>query len=222
MPDRITFTTEDGVTIVGAWNEAPANAGAILLLHMMPTTRESWGAMQKTLADKGLSSLAIDLRGHGESTQGPEGTTLNYREFTDEQHQGSSLDVEAAIAWLRDKKIEYGRMGLMGSSIGATLALVALADEPRIPSAVLLSPGDYRGLRLVEASQDLNPDQSLCILASADDSQAYAASKQLSTDAPVDHKEFIEYAASGHGNAMLDKVTELPGLLADWLLATLR
>lgn len=222
MFERVSFPTVDGVTIVGTWSEAPAANGAVILLHMMPATRDSWKNVQEAFAKKGLSTLAIDLRGHGESTQGPNGSVLNFHEFTDEMHQFSIVDIEAAVDWLRKKQYQLGRMAFMGGSIGATLALVSLADESRIPAAVLLSPGDYRGFDLNQESKQLHPEQALCILVSANDSQAALVSKKLSEEAPVEHKEFIEYADAGHGTAILDKVPELPDLLADWILASLR
>lgn len=222
MPERVSFPTVDEVTLVGTWVEAPAATGVVILLHMMLTTRSSWSKMQDALAKKGLSSLAIDLRGHGESTVGPKGSELSFQEFTDDMHQASIIDVEAAVNWLREKKYQLGRMAFMGGSIGATLALVSLADESRIPAAVLFSPGDYRGFKLVEESQRLNPEQALCILVSTNDSQSAAASKALSVEAPIDHKELIEYADAGHGTAILDKIPELPDLLADWIIASLR
>lgn len=222
MPERITLKTVDGVPVIGTWLEAPKPSGAVLLLHMMPLNRSSWADVQNTFAEKGLSSLAIDMRGHGESTVGAKGERLNYHEFTDEQHQDCGYDIEASIEWMRKKNYELGRMALMGSSIGAALALIALVDEPRIPVGVLVSPGDYRGIRLVEESRHLNYEQSLCILASADDQQSYAISKRLAEEAPIEKREFLEYTDAGHGNAILEKEVALPGLIADWILLSLR
>jgi dienelactone hydrolase len=222
MPERVSFPTVDGVTIIGTWNEAVGATGAAVLLHMMPATRASWAALQAALAGQGLSSLAIDLRGHGESTRGAEGT-LAYKGFTDEQHQASRMDVEAAVNWLRAKGLKPERIVLIGASIGANLALSALADEPRLPAAVLLSPGaDYHGLKALEEAEGLNPEQALYILASADDATSFSDSRRLRDMAPVERKTLVELTAAGHGTTMLEGDPTKAQDIATWAGTMLR
>ena len=83
MPKKITLTTEDNIEIVGNYIEGIDQRFAILL-HMMPATKESWDVWIEKLVSFGYSCLAIDERGHGESTMGG---TLRYPEFTDQEQQ---------------------------------------------------------------------------------------------------------------------------------------
>ena len=78
---RVVLTTSGAVTIVGNYYKGSADRGA-LLVHMMPATKESWGAFARVLEKQGYHVLAIDMRGHGESDGGPVG----YKNFSDEEH----------------------------------------------------------------------------------------------------------------------------------------
>src|SRR5690606_14495142 len=44
--------------------------------HQWPATRDSWGPLVADLLPAGVATLAFDLRGHGASTEGPEGAVV--------------------------------------------------------------------------------------------------------------------------------------------------
>lgn len=224
MAERITYKTDDEVTIVADWTAAPTTIGAVILLHMMPANRLSWAGFQGVLAKRGIASLALDLRGHGESTAGPEGATLDYKKFTDEEHQSSLFDVSGAFAWLRRRGFEGPRIALCGASIGANLALQQLLDEPQISGAALLSPGrDYHGTKAQDDVGGVLPHQSLWVAASeGDDQQSFDAAKELHDAAPVDRKTLVPLRNAGHGTAMLTAHPEVAEALADWLRDTIQ
>src|SRR6266540_1952694 len=48
-------------------------APAVILVHMLHRTRHDWDPVATRLASEGIGALAIDLRGHGESSGGIEG-----------------------------------------------------------------------------------------------------------------------------------------------------
>ncbi|MCE7960066.1 MAG: hypothetical protein DYH06_19335, partial [Acidobacteria bacterium ACB2] len=70
-PFKVTFPTSDGVTLAGTFRPSPAGQGApaVLLLHDFSRERREWADLLPAWAEKGLAALAIDLRGHGESTR---------------------------------------------------------------------------------------------------------------------------------------------------------
>ena len=145
------FTTKDGLTIVGDYYPGTGKSG-VLLLHMMPADRTSWQQLAGQLQENGFHVLAIDLRGHGQSTGGPNG----YQAFSDAQHQQSIFDIESAVEFLRSKGIEKIHMG--GASIGANLALQYASQHQEIASAMLLSPGlDYHGIHTDIWIENLKP-----------------------------------------------------------------
>ncbi len=217
MAERIVLTTVDDVKIIGDWTAAPTTVGAVLLLHMMPDTRGSWSDFARALVKRGIASLAIDLRGHGESTATTDGDTIDFREFTDEDHQISMFDVREALSWLRTRGLERERIAVGGASFGANLALRLLTEEPRLPGAMLLSPGaDYHGVKALEDAQNLGPYQALFIGASEDDSESFTCGSTLYADAPVENKTFVPYKTGGHGMRLFTSDPALIDKAADW------
>src|SRR3990167_3235399 len=101
MNEKVSFLTEDGVTVVGDYYEGGGEK-AVLLLHMMPSTRASWVSFANQLVADGFSALAIDLPLHCESIVGSLGT-LDYNNFSDAEHQASIHDVEVAVDYLKSR-----------------------------------------------------------------------------------------------------------------------
>lgn len=216
MPERLT--TFDHVTLVADWVPAPTTLGAVILLHMMPATRQSWAPFQRVLAERGLASLAIDLRGHGDSTQA-EGGSLAFQKFTDVQHARSINDVRAAYEWIRAKNIEPSRIGLAGASIGANLALQFLAEEPQLTGAILLSPGlNYHGVTTVDAAEKILPHQGVWMAASrGDDDESVAAIQQLEPLLAIENRINKIVDNHGHGTKIFETDPALMAEAADWL-----
>ncbi|HEX4936484.1 MAG TPA: alpha/beta hydrolase, partial [Gemmatimonadaceae bacterium] len=65
---RVSFRTDDGVTVAATWYEPSVRpAPAVILVHMLNRSRRDWDSFASRLASSGIGALAIDLRGHGES-----------------------------------------------------------------------------------------------------------------------------------------------------------
>lgn len=175
--ERITFQTSDGVTIVGDWAKPDNAKKAALLLHMMPASRQSFEPLSKELNKIGIATLAIDLRGHGESVE-QSGKQLDYKNFSDSDHQASRLDVDGALNFLKSKGFNENAIAAIGASIGANLALDAMQRYSGIARGVLLSPGfDYRGVKTTPAMKGLLPTQKVWIFAAEGD--AYSADSSV-------------------------------------------
>lgn len=195
---RLTLQTVDGVTIVGDWNMPVGAAKVMLLLHMMPATRASFAPLAQALNREGAATIAIDLRGHGESTEGNDGR-LDYQKFSDAQHQASRLDVDSALNFLKSKGFSEERIALAGASIGANLSLDALQRYPGIRRGVLFSPGlDYRGVKTEPAMRRLGPDQKVWILAAKGDEYSAQSSLALQQLQPKTAKMTL-FEGSAHG-----------------------
>lgn len=216
MP-KVTFTTEDGVTIAGDHRPGPKDAPAALLLHMMPATKESWDALQIALAGRGFATLAIDLRGHGASVVGAGGVRLDYKKFTDAEHQAAMFDVDAAVRWLAEQGVPASRTALVGASIGANLAIVYAAAHPEVPAAVALSPGiDYHGVRTEDAAKALPRGQKLLLAASDDDEYAFSTIDALAkADA---NAELQRLSGAGHGTTMFVRRPDFLAYVSEWIV----
>lgn len=216
----VTFTTADGVRIAGLIRESGDRMRWALLLHMMPATKESYTALMDALDARGVSSLAIDFRGHGESTVTADGRTLDYETFTHEEHQAKLKDVEAAVAYL-EKTYGVGtrRIACVGASIGANLAIQYAAAHADVPGVVALSPGlNYRDIATMPLVQSLTRERHLFLIGSSDDEISGPAVEKLAERslAQTDVKQFTD---AGHGTRMFEKHSDLLGDVADWVAA---
>lgn len=201
--------TSDKVKIVYDWYPAEKPAGYLVLVHMMPATKESWKDFAERMQKEGFSSIAIDLRGHGQSQSGPEG----YEAFSDEEHQQSIKDLEAAVEFLKTQGAAPEKITLLGASIGANLCAWYLAEHPEIKSAVLLSAGEsYRGINLETILPKLHSSQKVLMFASEDDvrqnNSSAVVNKKLADLIPANvNKKLIIFSTGGHGTAYLDQAT---------------
>lgn len=204
--EKVTFQTADFITIAGDWAAPEGAKNAALLLHMMPETRESFTPLSAELNKKGIATLAIDLRGHGESSRmempGKPVVILDYKKFIDKDHQASRLDVDAALNFLASKGFNESAIHLIGASIGANLALDAMSRYKGIARGVALSPGmDYRGVKTESAVRALSPRQKIWLIAA--DGDKYSADSVTALHQL--QKETITltiFAGSGHGTAL--------------------
>jgi len=213
---RVSFRTEDGVTIAATWYEPSSRPGpAVILVHMLQRSRRDWEALASRLASSGIGALAIDLRGHGESF---------YGRSADETADYSAMvqDVRAARRFLAARSdVLPARIGIAGASIGANLAVLEAAGDSAIASIALLSPSlDYRGLR-IEAAVRKYGKRPMLLVASDDDPYAGRSAVDLQK-AGGGPRELMTLSGAGHGTNMLGRAWELPQALVDWFRRTLQ
>jgi dipeptidyl aminopeptidase/acylaminoacyl peptidase len=129
--ERITFSNPRGQRLVGILYEPDRSeaASAVILCHGMESSKESEKlvAMSRELATKGIAALRFDFACSGES----EG------KFEDITYSGEAEDLRAAfdfIAKRRPKKI-----GVLGSSMGGTVALLFAAQESKVAALVTIA-----------------------------------------------------------------------------------
>jgi alpha-beta hydrolase superfamily lysophospholipase len=207
---RVTFRTDDGVTLSGSWFEPSVRpAPAVVLVHMYRRSRHDWESFASLLASQGIGALTFDLRGHGESP-GALGADL----------APLVADVRAARRFLTSRGDVSGRVGIGGASLGANLALLEAADDPTVAAVALLSPSlDYRGLR-IEAAARKYGNRPLLIVSSDDDGYAMRTSHDLQKGAgPAREAMLLSHA--GHGTTMLVQSPDLMRSLVDWFRRTL-
>lgn len=205
-PRAVKIRTTDGWTLTAIWQPPAKRTGpAVVLIHGLAAGKGEWAAFSAELAAKGFGTLAVDLRGHGESLQGPYGRQ-DHESFGRGDFVRAQADVTAALAFLRAKGISAQKTGVIGGSLGANLA----ANAPDAAWAVLLSPGDdYMG---VAFPKDLG-GRKLLLAASPQDRRSFNTCMRwvLAPDGPT----FLQ-GQNGHGAQLLnDKV--LKARLLDWL-----
>ncbi len=209
----VHFVTEDGVSIA-ATLYLPARPGpVVVLLHMQTRSRRDWDAVGPRLADAGIAALAIDLRGHGASDPRPAGPNA--------KDGGIVADLKAARAYLASRReVTPARVGLLGASLGANLAVVAAAADPTVRSIALLSPGlDYQGLR-TQANLSRYGNRPALLVGSREDAYVMITLRRLSGEG-AGIREQLVLDGAGHGTTMLSRNPDLAGVLVDWFKRTL-
>lgn len=156
--EKIVLTTGDGVTIYGTFvyiDDSESHPAAILC-HQFRNDRSSYRTFQDLLAGNGICSLAIDFRGFGESVD----DGLTYTNFKDRDYIDMLNDIESAFNYFTDgpgkERVDAERIGLVGASIGANLAIMAGAGLDGLACIAALSPGrDYFGLKPIDYAPDV-------------------------------------------------------------------
>ena len=214
-PQRVTFRTDDGVTIAATWYEPSERpAPAVILVHMLHRSRRDWDPVAARLASEGIGALAIDLRGHGDSVGGVASSDPP-------DYSSMVRDVAAARRYLATRgDVQASRVGIAGASLGANLAALEAANDPGVASLALLSPSmDYRGLRIEAAMRKYGTRPAL-LVASDDDPYATRSMHDLQKGAGG-KRESLALSHAGHGTVMLGRDADLTRALVDWFRRTL-
>jgi pimeloyl-ACP methyl ester carboxylesterase len=209
-PSRtVSFVTEDGVHIVGTLQPAAhADAPAVVLVHQLGSDRSEWAPLLERLqAQPSLTTLAIDLRGHGASTEGPSGA-LEWHAFDTDAWTATRLDVRAAVAFLRsaDSGVSPSRFGAIGSSIGSSAVVAAAAEEPALSAIVALSPGRaYHGFDAITPAIGLG-DRAILAIVSREETDGVDTAQAFGR---IGHNPAVVVDGSAHGVALftLDPTT---------------
>lgn len=202
---RVELQTDDNVTIIGEF-VGEGKKRAAILLHMMPSDRNSWKLFANKLNGNGFASLAIDERGHGESTMNG---TLNFRSFTDTQQQKKILDVKAVFDYLLKLGFKESDIIIVGASIGANLAIQFSTIHHQVPFAIALSPGiDYHGIQTDDFIARLGNNQKVILIASSEDNYSFSSIKRLNLIGK-EKTILLERTGIGHGTDMLENDKKL-------------
>lgn len=222
---RESLTTADGYH-VAAWFWPPRaqkkgiKAPAIILLHMRGRDKSSWGGLPEALLGEDYAVIAIDMRGHGETTD-PSGRSIPLSALTDADYRGMLMDITAAHAFLAQQAgVDGDRVGIIGASIGANLGIMYAASDRRVRTVVCLSPGlDYKGLRPMDFLTALDK-RPLYLIVSRGDKYSFDSCNKLVEAAKADGpKSLRAFDGSEHGTDLLAAHSGLEQtIVTGWLL----
>jgi carboxymethylenebutenolidase len=205
----VTFRSDDGRTVNGWLVEANQRpAPAVVLVPMLGRSRDDWQGAADRLADANITALAIDLPGQ----VAPE----DPRDLA-----GWASVINGAIGYLSARPdIRAGSLAVAGASLGANLAAIAAAGDPRVRSLALISPSlDYRGVRIETAMRQYGERPAL-LVASVRDPYAARSVRELATGAPgLREMQWAETPA--HGTVLLAREPDLTRSLVEWFRRTL-
>jgi hypothetical protein len=121
----------------------PSNSqGAVVVVHGYGGFKEETLGLAWRIAEKGFTTGAIDLRGHGEHLLDLDENIL--------------LDVETAISYFK----RYGKVTAIGHSLGGRLSLISTADYAIGISPALGKTFSYQTKELIKELRDYRVHKS--------------------------------------------------------------
>jgi pimeloyl-ACP methyl ester carboxylesterase len=129
--EPLDVTVEDSILLKGwfIYSKGEKALGSIILLHGIASSKESMLMFADTLTKHGYNCILYDSRAHGQS--GGMNCTFGYYE---------KRDVSAYINSTLERFPAAGPFGVYGASLGAAIAIQAMAVDNRITCGVVVSP----------------------------------------------------------------------------------
>lgn len=205
----VSFRTETGRTITALLVEANRRpAPAVVLVPMLGRPKEDWQVVADALGTVGITALAIDLPG----------TVLP---ASAGELAGWQTSVTAAVSYLFARgDLRGSAIGVAGASLGANLAVLAAAADPRITTLALISPSlDYRGVRIEGALREYGARPAL-LAASRGDPYAARSAKTLAANGPGPREPYWSDVPA-HGTVLLARDPDAARAVVGWFQRTL-
>jgi pimeloyl-ACP methyl ester carboxylesterase len=103
--------------------------GTVILLHGFRQQKEQMLPWALSLAQQGFRCVMVDLRGHG----GSSGKWIGFGAFEVE-------DMRSVLDALMARRLVAGKVGVIGVSLGASVAIQWAGADPRIATVVAIEP----------------------------------------------------------------------------------
>jgi len=223
-PDvEVAIAAADGWPIGGLLSmpdPATSEVPGALLVPASRHERDAYTAVAAALAQRGVASLRIDIRGRGASRG-----EMSYARMTPRQRQRVALDVVAAFEHLATVPgVDPRRLALGAEQDTAADALDAVSSNERLRAIVLLSARDER--RCLEAVG--RQHVPLFGLVSQEDPEGLRATVDAYLAGDAQHSRLEVFDGLGLGTTMLSTrqfehpdAQPLEAMIADWLAARL-
>jgi pimeloyl-ACP methyl ester carboxylesterase len=241
-PHPVSIETADGITLQG-WYIHPGSVPhdevheadtelfsaypAVVLLHMYRGNKEDWVPILGNFYNRDIAALAIDMRGHGESTVGLDGDDLAVRVRNRDEALFNSTwqDAAAAVDWLEARGHRRDRIGLLGASVGCSVAIDAARRDPALRVVGAISPGaNYLGVDTLKHRSNWG-DRSLLIVSSEEEwpggakqikDRLTADGEKDETAGSLDQWLLKDTGREVHGTRVLGRVDGIEDRLVDW------
>lgn len=206
------FQTQDGWSISALYQVAEPYQKTVLLLHDVGKTHADFASFADRLTEKGFGYLALDLRGHGKSTN--QGVYSSFaKEGVDNDYNKMTRDINAAMDYLKGKGVAEEDVFLVGVGMGANVAAKAASLWPSVAGLAMLTPvTNYRDVLPISALRVYKGN--VFIAAAADDKKPFLEASVMRN---------VSFLSSGEGRVTFATAYDRKGheLLDKWTAAEL-
>ncbi len=198
----ISFTGADGTRLSA--DSQGSGSHAVLLLHADGRSRADFDVLHDDLGKASFHSLALDLRGHGESAGTPD----------EAGYQAMVSDVNQAIAWLQARGAE--KVAIVGAELGATVGLIAAAENKAVSNVVMIEPRlTSKGLRISSAMSGYGGRPLLIVVGQSDETGMRAGG---AIDGRMTGPHRLDVIGKGDtAREMLDLEPRLASQIMEWI-----
>ena len=203
----VSLTTSDESQLQATAQTANGNRG-VILVHDENQTASNWAGTAQLIHARGITTLNLDLRGHGESRH------TSTDDLNESDYQAMHLDIMAAVSWMTEHGVE--QITCLGSGLGANLCVQAASRVQEIARVALLSPGfNYQGVTSAAAARELG-ERPMMIVYSNEDAYSERTSTYIAEHASG-AVSLVTRTGLGHGIRMLGRDPSLELMLVDWI-----
>jgi dienelactone hydrolase len=232
----VEIKTPDGVILKGSYFPAARSGPGVLLFHQSNRDRQSWAGVARQLAEAGINTLTVDMRGYGDSPG-------RYDADRRRRKKQRADDLDAAFRFLVSQAgVKPDVIGIGGAGVLGVENSVDVARQHRaaVKSLVLISgETSSDGLNFLKQASQL---PELFVVADADEYPPIPeAMELLYITASNPSRKFVHYSAQrdapwlwyepfdigkvpptgNHGTDLFKTHSELSELILDWLITTL-
>jgi hypothetical protein len=185
----------------------------VLMLNKANGDRKSYETLAKLLVQKNISSLRLDLRGHGESVNKgkfiPFDSLNNAKINLDESY----TDIIAGHKYLLSiNEVDTNKIGIIGASYSGEEMMISSRKFKIARSYIALSPGSFSDQSIAGID---SCNTSMLFIKSMDERSMQGFEKEVF--AKSKKAQFLIVAGKIHATDILLSYPETCQLIADWL-----
>ena len=227
-PVELDIQTRDGFHIIGMLAKPPKTTvkhkvPLVIFLHSIGEDSTEWGTFPAEVKEKlKVATLTLDLRGHGKSILNKNSRKIYWQNFQNKDYKKFPYDIVDVIKYLKDQypELDSSKTALVGTSLGANVALISGSYGLDIKTVIMLSPMlNYKGfdLRLPIVKYGNHP---LLFIVSKKDKYPYDSCLELIKF--VQGKKMLKvYPYGGTGVTLIKFQPDAKPLILDWLKESL-
>ena len=224
---NIKLLTADKFSLAAAYYSGDTLKGGVLLLHGCNSGRSVYKKLIPWLTNNGLSILALDFRGYGESTNTKVSakkirkSTKNLNSYNNAMARLTALwpsDTMVAFKWLRNKVNRNKQIAIVSMGCSVNYA-VSVATKMHINSLVILAPKMNRQEK--ETYKNL-PDIPSYFISSVNQIENYKTTQELFAWNGDHHSKMQIFKGDLTGYAFLNYKQGLITDISHWLCRNLK